>query len=220
MSSPPTVFHADPDGEARTGLAVLCRSARLPVEGFETGAQLLAVCRPERAGCLVLEARLPDQSGLDLLGCCGSQGIFLPVVFLAADASVPVAVEAMKRGAVDFLLKPCDERALLDGVRQALAVDAHSRPERARHQRTARLLALLKPGERNVLGRMLAGLGYKTIASELAISVKTVEVRRSKIMDKLGCETLAELLELLLSYRFWRESRPAWEVEEIPELPG
>jgi FixJ family two-component response regulator len=220
MTAPPTVFHVDDDGLVRRELAILLQSVGLPSEGYETVAQFLAACGPERPGCLVVALRLPDQSGLDLLRHCCRQGIHLPAVVLTGHGEVPLAVEAMKLGAVDFLEKPCSDHTLLGSIRNALTLDGQRRQERARQMQTAHRLALLSPGERDVLRLMLAGKGYKTIAAELSISYKTVEARRAKIMHKMSCETLAGLLAFVLSYQYWCGSLPSWERESLFPRPG
>jgi len=220
MTAPPTVFHVDDDLPVRRKLESLLQSVNLPVEGYETVAEFLARCGPERSGCLVVDLRLPDQSGLELLRCCARQGIHLPAIILTGHGEVALAVEAMKLGAIDFLEKPCSDHCRLESIRKALALDGRRRQERARQQQTARRLVLLSSGERDVLRLMLAGNGYKAIAAELAISYKTVEARRAKIMQKMGCETLAHLLALVLSYQYWCSSLPPWEQESPFQKPS
>jgi FixJ family two-component response regulator len=156
---------------------------------------------------------------LALLHACAGRGVFLPAVFLAAGATVTQAVEALKQGAADELPTPGPDQALRDSIREAMALDARLRPERDRHRQTAERLGWLTAGERDVLRRMLAGKGYKSIAAELEVSYKTVEARRAKIMQKMVCETLAELLALVLSYQYWWASRPAWERDGLPDQP-
>jgi two-component system, LuxR family, response regulator FixJ len=212
----PVVFHVDGDPVWHRKLGALARSVGLPVESYETAGQFLAAARSEQPGCLVAEARLPDQSGLELVRNCARQGLFLPPILLTAYSEVPLAVEAMKLGLVDFIEKPCGDQKLLDCVRRALALDYRRRQERARQQLTADRLALLKPPETEVLGLLLAGNGHKAIAAELKISVKTVESRRAKLMDKLECESLAELLGKVLNWQFWCATLAAWEVAEPP----
>lgn len=216
MTVPPTVFHIDNDLPMRRRVEGLLRSVGLPVEGYVTVAQFLTAWQPDRPGCLMVDVQPHNQSALDLLGGCTEKKIYLPVIALSDHPAVSLAVKAMKKGALDFLEKPCSDQRLLDSVRHALVLDAQQREERTRHRQTAARLALLAPGERDVLQLMLVGKGYKVIAGELKVSYKTVEARRARVMQKMGCETLAELLAAVLSFRYWCASQPHGEQEGWP----
>jgi len=219
MPARPTVFHLDEDAPTRGRLEALLGSVNLPLASYRTAALFLAACAPEQPGCLVLEVRLPDQDGLDLLRDCSRRGICMPALILTGHGAVPLAVEAMKRGVVDFLEKSCSDHVLLSGIQQALALDALRRPERVRQQRTSANLSQLKPAEMDVLRLLLAGQGYKQTAADLGVSPKTVESRRAKIMQKMGCETPAELLARVLSYKYWYTSLTPWDREGLPRQP-
>jgi FixJ family two-component response regulator len=210
------VYHVDGDPVWLRKVDALVRSVGLPIESYETGSQFLSCARPDQPGCLVTEARLPDLSGLDLVRRGARLGLFLPPIVLTAYAEVPLAVEAMKLGLVDFLEKPCSDQVLLDRIRSTLALDTRRRQERVRHQETAERLALLKPPETDVLRLLLVGKAYKAIACDLKISVKTVEARRSKLMEKMACESLAQLLAKVLSWQYWCATQAVWEVPELP----
>jgi len=216
----PTVFHVDSDAALRRQVEVLGRSAGLVVNGFETAAAFLEACRPEWPGCLVLDLQLPDQDGLDLLAGCARQGVFLPAVVVTGNTEVPQVVLAMKRGAVEVLEKPCTDQALLDAIHEALARDAWLRRRRARHLATGQALALLTPTEREVLCRMLAGKGYKQIATDLDVCSKTVETHRTRLRKKLGCHDLTQLLMRVLGYQLWFAALSPWERQHQPQLPS
>jgi FixJ family two-component response regulator len=151
------------------------------------------------AGCLVLDVRMPGLSGLELQAKLAAQGAGLPVIILTGHAEVPMAVQALKAGAVDFFEKPVSEQKLLDRIQQALEQDARDRLRRAGRAEVRARLARLTARERQVLGLVVAGKSNKEMASELGVTTKTIEAHRAQIMRKLEAESLAELVRLSLS---------------------
>jgi two-component system response regulator FixJ len=211
LTSESTVFHIEADASMRGYLSTVLQGAGLPVESYDAVPQFLQAYNPGDFGCLIMDIQQTGQGSLSMLRRYAGAPILLPIILLTAQIDVEVAAEAINNGVVDFLEKPCNEQALLKSVRAALQRDAQLRQAWARHQQTARRLELLSPGESDVVNLIRAGKGYKNIAAELRISYKTVESRRAKVMRKMVCDNLAELLVSVISYEYWLESRPAWE---------
>jgi two-component system response regulator DctR len=198
-----TVFIVDDDASVRDALAWLLRSRRLysetydSAEAFET--KLEAGFSPNNACCLLLDVRMPGMSGLALFDKLVERGLQsdLPVIFLTGHADVPTAVAAVKRGAFDFCEKPFSDNALVDRIEQALAQSG--RNVQARHEKAAVRTRLheLTDRERDVMRLVVEGLPNKLIADQLDISVRTVEVHRSRVFDKMEVKSAVELANLL-----------------------
>jgi FixJ family two-component response regulator len=188
-----TVYVVEDDAAVRDALAQLLEGKRFRVKLFESAERFLEACEPGQAGCLVLDLRLPGMSGIDLQAALAARGIDLPIIFLTGHGDVPSSVRALRAGAVDFLQKPADSRTLLDRVGEALAQDAARRSERASREAARSALQELTRREREVLPLILAGHSSKQIARRLAISHRTVEIHRARIMRKTGSATLVEL---------------------------
>jgi FixJ family two-component response regulator len=188
-----TVYVVEDDAAVRDALAQLLEGERLRVKLFENAERFLEECEPGGAGCLVLDMRLPGMSGIDLQAALAARGIDLPIIFLTGHGDVPSSVRALRAGAVDFLQKPAESRTLLARVGEALARDAARRLERASQDAARNALQELTPRERGVLPLMLEGHSSKDIARRLAISHRTVEIHRARIMHKAGAKTLLEL---------------------------
>ena len=198
MSAPPpqpTVFVVDDDESIRELLTWLMKRAGLRVESFSSGRAFLKAWRREGPACVVLDLHLPDMSGLDLQKQLIERGDAVPVVFLSGRADVPKAVHAVKSGAVDFIEKPFDYRRIVAVVQESLRRDAEGAAARAHARRVAERLATLTQREREVMDRVVAGRINREIAEELAISVKTVEAHRARIMEKLEVGSVAELVQ-------------------------
>jgi len=207
----PMVYLVDDESVVRDALAWLLRSRRLLSEGFghaEAFEAFLAARLaqhggpagwPEAPSCLLLDVRMPGTSGLLLFEHLVEQGVIaaLPVIFLTGHGDVPTAVAAVKRGAFDFVEKPFSDNALVDRVEQALHVSAQAILARRQRQGVTRLLAELTDREREVMGRVVAGLANKLIADELDISVRTVEVHRARMFEKMNVRSAVELANLL-----------------------
>jgi two-component system response regulator FixJ len=191
-----TVYVVDGDRAMRDSLAQLLRGAGLKARTFASPLDFLADYRPRGADCLVLEVRLPKMSGLELQERLIARGARIPVIFISGDGDVPKAVEAVRNGALDFLVKPFDEDALLRRIQEAFgAVPA---PRRAGRGARLRAMAALSEREREVLGGILEGKTNRVVARDLAVTVKTIEYHRARIMRKLRVASAAELFQLCL----------------------
>jgi len=188
-----TVFVIDDDAAVRDSIAELVESVGLQAEGYASASTFLEAFHPERAGCLVLDVRMPGMSGLVLQERLNELGVTIPVIVLTGHGDVPMAVEAMRSGAVDFIQKPYREQALLDSINAALALDATSRTSCSAADDLEQQLAALTEREQEVLNQTLSGLTSKEIARELAISPRTVEAHRQNLLRKLGIRTVKEL---------------------------
>jgi two-component system, LuxR family, response regulator FixJ len=194
-----TVFIVDDDPAVRQALAVLVRSMRLRAETFDSVRQFQDAFDPMRPGCMLLDVRMPGVSGLELLEKLSEDDIQMPTIVMSAYGDVPMVVRAMKAGALNFLEKPCRDQQLWEAIQEALKWDAAHRQQLAMHTRAAHGLQRLTLGERDVLRLLIDGLSNKAIAGELKVSVRTVEVRRAKLMKKMNAESLAELIRLALA---------------------
>lgn len=193
-----TVFIVDDEESVRSSLRWLLESIHLHCETFDSSESFLASGAAERSGCLVLDVRMPGMGGPELMDRLNRLGISIPIIFLSAHGDVPLAVRAMKGGAVDFLQKPYNNQQFLERVHQALEVDARSRGERRRLGDFAARLAALTGREREILDRVVAGESNKMIARALDISYKTVEAHRGRLMRKMEVASFAELLQVML----------------------
>ena len=188
----------DDDADVRRALAFLLGTSGLTVRIYESASEFLEQDLQTLTGCVVTDVRMPGIDGLELLKRLAAQGIRLPAVVMTGHADVPLAVEAMKAGAVDFIEKPFADEVLLAAIRTA--VERGSRAEQAGGD-TARVraaLASLSPREREVLDGLLAGHPNKTIAYDLGLSPRTVEVHRANVMTKMGASSLSELVRMTL----------------------
>jgi RNA polymerase sigma factor (sigma-70 family) len=196
--SGPLAYVVDDDESMRTLWQWLMESRGIAARTYATAAAFLDAYRDEGTACLVLDLQLPDMSGLDLQRRLGEMGVDIPVVFVTGHGDVPAAVSALKHGAVDFIEKPFDYRLAVRIVERAFERDRENREIRARRQALDARLALLTEREREVMARVVEGRPNKAIAQELEISVKTVEVHRAKVMEKLGADSIAELVQLMV----------------------
>jgi len=194
----PTVFVVDDDPAMRESLSFLVDSVGLEVECFATARDFLDRYDGRRGGCLVLDVRMPGMSGLELQERLADRGVDIPIVMITGFGDVPMAVRALKRGALDFIEKPFTDQDLLDRIHEALERDRNRRAERARKEDIAARIAKLTPREHQVMDCVLAGKPNKVIAAELTLSPKTIEVHRARMMDKMQVASLAELLQLVI----------------------
>jgi len=203
----PVVHIVDDDREMRDSLAFLLRSVNIDVQVYAAATEFLAVYRPDRPGCLLFDVRMPDISGLELYERLVVDGVTLPVIFMTAYADVPMAVRALKNGAVEFLEKPFNRQMLLERVQQAIADDFARRQQGEQWEDVARRLSDLTERERNVLEMVLTGVPNKAIASKLEITERTVELRRASLMKKLDVTSAIELIRLMTQYEIFSETR-------------
>jgi FixJ family two-component response regulator len=193
-----TVLVVDDDADARQSLEFLIRSVGLNIRSYASAADFLASPDVESAGCLVLDLRMPGMSGLELQERLNEMNVGIPIILLTAYAEVPIAVKAMKAGAIDVIQKPYSQQVLLDRIQQALAKDRAGR-QRQREIKVAReKLSRLTEGERDVLERLRNGKSNKEIAIELGLTRRGIEARRANLMRKLEAESLADLLHLVM----------------------
>ncbi len=199
MDDDSTVFIIDDDPAVRQALAVLVRSMHLHAEAFESAQHFLDAFDATRPGCLLLDVRMPGISGLELLEHLSRSDVHLPSIVMSAYGDVPMVVRAMKAGALNFLEKPCRDQQLWEAIQEGLKWDAIHRQHVALKARMQRRLDHLTSGEHDVLRLLVEGKSNKTIATELDLSVRTIEVRRAKIMKKMKADSLAELIRLTLT---------------------
>ncbi|MBL8449447.1 MAG: response regulator transcription factor [Dechloromonas sp.] len=187
----------DDDEAIRDALAWLLKSRGIPATSYPCGEDFLAACSPATAGCVVLDMRMPGLSGLDVFDSLIGRGSDLPVIFLTGHGDVPLAVSALKRGAFDFFEKPFNDNELADRIGEAMAHHARARAASASAGSVNTRLESLTTRERQVMDLVLAGKYNKVIADELGISMRTVEVHRANLFDKMGVKTAVELANLL-----------------------
>ena len=207
------VFVVDDDDSMRDALAGLIRSAGLDVETFASAREFLARPPAERPSCLVLDVRMPGLSGLDLQREIAAGELAIPIIFITGHGDVPMAVRAMKAGAIDFIAKPFNDQALLDRVQQAIERDTFNRSRTAERREIHTRWAKLTPREREVMEMVVSGHSNKTIAAHLGVSSKTVEAHRAKFMEKMQASSIPDLMRLTLSYGI---SRPEQQVAVPP----
>lgn len=197
MNADPIVFLIDDDDGVRRSLEALLRSNGLNVAAFASARDFLAQFEPDAAGCLVTDVRLPGMSGIELLQKLRLQNCQMPVIVITGHGDVPLAVEAMKGGAVDFIEKPFRDHVLLVAVRRALELANEDREQRTAVRDVKARLETLTPREHQVLEMVVAGKANKVIAIDLDLSIKTVEFHRAHVMEKMRAESLAELVQMV-----------------------
>lgn len=198
MTNTACVYIIDDEEPVRDSIGMLLETVGLSHRGFADAHSFLASWKPDWKGCLVLDIRMPGMSGLELQEKLVAMHSALPIIFITGHGDIPMAVEAMRRGAVDFIRKPFRDQELLDRINEALAMEAAQRA-RTTGQDQARLLhAQLTPREAEVFERVTAGQANKVIAIELGISERTVEIHRSQVMHKTHSRSLADLVRLKL----------------------
>ncbi|WP_341676279.1 response regulator transcription factor [Niveibacterium sp. SC-1] len=194
-----TVHIVDDDEALRDSLIWLLESEGHTVATYASGEEFLQAWTPELSGCLLLDVRMPGMSGLEIFDRLIALHNTLPVIFITGHGDVPMAVSALKRGAADFIEKPFNDRDMLKLIEQSLAQAREQAASREAGAATARRIEALTSREREVLQLIVGGRLNKQIADELGISIKTVEVHRARVMEKMGVESLAELVQLVLA---------------------
>lgn len=192
--SKPIIHIIDDDGSVRDSLEDLLASVGLQVRLFTSASEFLRAGRADAPGCLVLDVRMPGMSGLELQQEMDRSGVRLPIIFITAHGDIPMSVQAMKAGAVEFLTKPFREQDLLDAIRKAVIVDTAKRQSDAFADELRRRHAALTEGERDVMELVVTGLLNKQIAARLQVSEITVKVRRAQVMKKMQAASLADLI--------------------------
>ena len=190
------VFIVDDDASLRESLKDLIGSVGLCVEAFASAQEFLRSKRPEVPGCLVLDVRLRGSSGLDLQKQMAEADMEIPIIFITGHGDIPMTVQAMRAGAVEFLTKPVRDQDLLDAIQQALERDRKAREQRAKIAELHSRYRSLTPREREVMTLVVAGLLNKQIAGDLGTSEASVKVHRQHVMEKIGARSLAELVRM------------------------
>jgi len=194
-----TVYIVDDDQAIRHAMELLMRSVGLDYEIFHSADDFLASHTNDRAGCLVLDIRMPGLGGLELQEKLNEFGSTLPIIFITGHGDVPMAVEAMQKGAVDFIQKPFRDQELLDQVSEALKTDQERRSARDQKAEVLDRLAKLTKREREVMDLVVTGKPNKVIAYELGVSQRTVEIHRARVMEKMEARSLADLVRMQLA---------------------
>ena len=195
------VFIVDDDAGVLDSVAFLLRTVGIPAETYASAQAFLDAYGPDKPGCLILDVRMPAMSGLELQEELRSLGSTLPIIFLTAHGDVPMAVEAVKSGAVDFLQKPFRDQELVDKIHRALEENARAREVAAARRGVAARIESLTAREREVMDAVVAGKANKVIAGDLGLSQRTVEIHRAHVMEKMGAESLAQLVQMVMQAR-------------------
>jgi RNA polymerase sigma factor (sigma-70 family) len=197
MSQAPVVFVVDDDPSVRSSLKFLISSVGLQVEGFDSADALLQRKLPDAPSCLVLDVRLRGLSGLDFQRELAARNCHVPIIFITGHGDIPMSVRAMKAGAIEFLTKPFRDQDLLDAVRIALDKDRERRERKKEVSDLKERFNLLTPREREVISMVVSGMVNKQIADQLATAENTVKVHRSRAMEKMQAQSVAELVKMI-----------------------
>ena len=193
-----TVIVVDDDAGVRNSMRILLKSVGLNCTLFASAQEFLGAYQPSQQGCLVLDIRMPGMSGLELQQELNLRGAVIPVIFMSGHGDIPMAVEAIQHGAFDFLQKPIREQDLLDRIQRAITKDGELRKSLGEHARIQSHLDSLTPREREVLDLMTLGKQNKAIAQDLAVSPRTIEIHRARVMEKMSAHSVAELVRMML----------------------
>ena len=199
MTQPePAIYVIDDDDAVRQSLEFLLKTAGYAVTGFESAKAFLKILPELRSGCILTDVRMPEMTGIDLLRHVKELGVDIPVIVITGHGDISLAVDAMKLGAVDFLEKPFDDDQLLAALKSALNQDADQAERKAELSEIHDKLAVLSNRERQVLDGLVAGNANKTIAFDLGISPRTVEIYRANLMTKMEANSLSDLVRMAM----------------------
>lgn len=199
MSSKQMVYIVDDDAGIREGLGLLMESIAQPYTVFSTAKEFLDTYNSERHGCIVLDIRMPQMTGLELQKRLGDMGSTLPIIFITGHGDIPMAVDAMRLGALDFIRKPFSEQDLIDRIYQALEINKNDQAARQDDKDIMKKLSLLSDRELEIFEAVSLGKMNKIIAFELGISERTVEVHRSNLMAKLNVNSIAQVVRIKIA---------------------
>lgn len=199
MTGEHTIFVVDDDEAVRDSLQALLESAGFTVEVFASGQAFLEVHVPNRSGCLVVDVQMPGMSGLELQRRLAADGVDLPVIVITGHGDIPMAVKALKAGALDFIEKPFADDSILVSVQHALEQAKQGQRQKSLAAYAAGRIALLTAREREVLEQLVIGRSNKVIAYELEISPRTVELHRARVMEKMQARSLSQLVRMALA---------------------
>lgn len=194
-----TIYVVDDDDGMRRALTLLLSTVGFRTAAYARPSEFLANLKPDEPGCLVLDIRMPEMSGLEVQQQLNRTGCMLPVIFITGHGDIPMAVQAMKAGAFEFIQKPFRDQDLLDQINHALRSDAENRRNVARRAEVLRRMQSLTPREREVMNLVVDGGANKVIAIDLGLSERTVEIHRAKVMEKMGARSVAHLVKLHLT---------------------
>ena len=214
----PTVFVVDDDASMRRALARLFSAAGLAVETFSGPDDFLKRVPHDPKGCIILDVKMPGTNGLELQHDLPKAGIPLPVIFVTAHADVPLAVRAMKEGALEVFMKPFDHERLMEAVRQALARDEIRHREESEHELLLARFHTLTPREREVMALVVTGMLNKQVAATLGTSIKTVKVHRAHLVKKMGADSLPDLVRMAVRLRLPQLPPADSEHGEVPKV--
>ena len=197
-ANPPTqiVFVIDDDASMRVAITRLLSAVGLRSKTFSSGQEFLSCELPDVSGCVILDVRLPGLNGLELQREMVERGMHFPIVFITGHGDIPMSVQAMKAGAIEFLTKPFRDQDLLDAVRSGLDLDREARQRRAEIDRLRCALERLTQREREVMSLVVSGLLNKQIALRLGTSEKTIKIHRGHVMRKMGADSFADLVKM------------------------
>jgi FixJ family two-component response regulator len=198
MTRPATVHVVDDYDAVRSSLRLLLKSVGLPTVAHASAHEFLAAWDADQPGCLVLDVRMPGMSGIELQAELNQRGAIIPVVFISGHGDIPMAVEAIQHGAFDFLQKPFRDQDLIDRVQRALASDADHRQLLQQRETLRQRYDSLTPREQEVLQLVTQGKANKVMAGDLGVSQRTVEIHRARVMEKMGAQSLAQLVRMVL----------------------
>jgi RNA polymerase sigma factor (sigma-70 family) len=208
MDSPPVVFVIDDDPSVRRAIERLIGTVALDVELFASSEEFLTAQRRDAVSCLVLDVRLPDRSGLDLQRKLAAAQILIPIIFITSHGDIRMSVQAMKAGAVEFLPKPFRDQDLLEAIHLALERDRGRRQQDAELAALRERFELLSPREREVVAMVVSGMLNKQIAAQIGTAENTVKVHRSRAMEKMQANSLADLIKMIERLQAPRGNRP------------
>ena len=200
MTRQTTVFIVDDDDAVRGSLRLLLKSFGLPSVALGSAQEFLDTWHAEQPGCLILDVRMPGMSGLELQTELNRRGAILPVIFISGHGDIPMAVEAIQHGAFDFLQKPFRDQDLIDRVQRALAADGDNRRALSQRDAVRQRYESLTPREQEVLTLVTQGKANKVMAGDLGVSQRTVEIHRARVMEKMGAQSLAQLVRMVIDF--------------------
>ncbi len=192
------VYIVDDDVAVLDALGMLMKSIGLETEGFRSAQDFLDSVNPDSSGCLLLDVRMPDISGLQLQEILNEKKITIPIIFITGHADIPMAVQAMKKGALEFIEKPFDHEGLIDCIHRALMINSANAHKLKQRQLIGDRIRQLTPRELEVMKRIVSGEANKTIAFDLGVSQRTIEIHRAKVMQKMRALSLAHLVRMSL----------------------
>jgi FixJ family two-component response regulator len=217
MTTQPIIHVVDDEEDVRNGVRLLLRSNGHTVRAYASPVSFLEQYRHTEPGCLLLDVRMPEMTGMELQQQLIRRGIATPIVFISGHGDIPMAVRAVQAGALDFLEKPFSEEALLACITRALEVDKALRTRTATEHEMAARLAQLTPREREVLDLLVEGAVNKIIARKLDLSTRTVEIHRARVLSKMGVQNVAQLARIMTAF----ESTPIRDIAGgTPHVPA